>query len=351
MARAKKKVNPSKLFTIGIDLGGTKVAAALVDRSGRPLSEVRKPTVPPTLHGLDPRRITLPPAPQEVRAHIRYVVNSMADAVIEAAGDSRVFAKANDLLGIGLASAGPMNLLKGTLENPSNFIGWKKVPLVALLETELAKRGFNVKVSFQNDAMAAALGEGWTGRARDCTTYVMITLGTGIGTGVIFNGQPAQSHGMGSEWGHLLANGVGLTAHPETFYERSVEGLASGTGLIRRAKARGFEGDSAADLAVAARKGDRLALEIFAGASEGLATLFYSLSLGFHPEKFVVTGGLLPIRDLFLPQAIELYRIVMKKKNPLFLAPVQISKLGNRAGVIGAARLPRLAFGSGLLED
>jgi glucokinase len=349
MARAKRKVSPPKPFTIGIDLGGTKVAAALVDQNGRPLSEVRKPTVPPALHGLDPRQITLPPAPQDVRAHIRYVINSMADAAIEAADGSRVLAK--NILGIGLASAGPMDLLKGTLENPSNFIGWKKVPLVALLEAELTKRGFNAKVSFQNDAMAAALGEGWIGRAHGCATYVMITLGTGIGTGVIFNGQPAQSHGMGSEWGHLLANCAGLTAHPETFYERSVEGLASGTGLIRRAKARGFEGDSAADLAAAARKGDRLALEIFAGASEGLATLFYSLSLGFHPEKFIVTGGLLPIRDLFLPQAIELYRIVMKKKNPLFLAPVQISKLGNRAGVIGAARLPRLAFGPGFLED
>jgi glucokinase len=325
-------------YTIGIDLGGTKVAAALIDRNGHLLYEVRKPTVPTHLEHLDPRRASSrPPSPAQVREHVRYVIKAMTEAALEAAQDHE-----NEILGIGLASAGPMNIEEGTLNNPANFKGWKRVPLVALLEESLAKQGLKKPVAFQNDAIAAALGEGWVGQAKGCSTYAMITLGTGIGTGVIFNGHPAQSSGMGSEWGHIIADAVGIGKEPQRFYERSVEGLASGTGLIKRAKALGFKGESAADLALAAEKGNRIAKEGFKGASEGLAALFFNLSLGFHPEKFVVTGGMLPIRQYFLPQAIALYRDLMKRQGPDFLAPVQIAKLGNLAGVIGAARLPHL---------
>lgn len=260
----------------------------------------------------------------------------MADAVVECA------AQAGSLLGVGLASAGPMNIFEGTLDNPANFAGWKIVPLVSMLDEELRRRKIRTRVHFQNDAIAAALGEGWVGSASGCETYAMITVGTGIGSGVIFNGRPAQSKGMGSEWGHMLAHAPGLIGDEENLYERTVEGLASGTGLIRRAKKRGFKGESAADLAVAATAGDPLALEIFAGGSEALAALMFSLSLGFNPEKFVVSGGMLAIKEHFLPRAIELYRTLMKRKAPSFLAPVQTAKLGTKAGVIGAARLPLL---------
>lgn len=335
---SKQKAN----YTVGIDLGGTKVAAALVDDQGRILSEVHKRTVPPWMQSMDPRRITRRPRKAEVEAHIEYVVSTMAEAAAEIAEPIRGRMIKGRILGIGLASAGPMNIQKGTLEYPANFVGWKKVPIVDLLAQELKQYGFKEKVSFQNDAIAAALGEGWIGRAKERQTFATITVGTGIGSGVIFNGRPAQFAGMGSEWGHLIANAPGISMHPETLYERTVEGLASGTGMIRRAKARGFYGSTTQELATAARNGDLIAREIFLGASEGLATLFYGLSLGFHPEMLIITGGLLGVREFFLPQAIEIYRDLMKRKNPEFLAPVRISKLGNRAGVIGAARLPWL---------
>lgn len=334
-------------FTIGIDLGGTKVAASLVDAEGRILSETRLPTVPPWMKEQDPRTAIKAPSPAQVRRHIQYVVEAMADAVLESTAPlrsehTRPSAVADQILGIGLASAGPMNLEKGTLDYPSNFRGWKVVPLVALLKDALKKRGLQLDIAFQNDAIAAALGEGWVGRASGCSTYAMITVGTGIGTGVILNGRPAQSGGMGSEWGHMMIIAPGITKNRSDFNERSVEGLASGTGLIHRAKKRGFKGETAADLAVMARKGNKLALKLFEEASEALAALFYTLSLGFHPEKFVVSGGMIAIRDLFLPQAIEIYREMMKQKNPEFVSPIQVAELGNHAGVIGAARLPYL---------
>lgn len=301
-----------------------------------------KPTVPESLAQLDPRKSGAAPTSIQVAKHVRYVVDAMADAVVEAMIPLRSGIVRGEWLGVGLASAGPMNVNKGTLEFPSNFAGWKKVPLVARLEAALVKRKVRGKVSFQNDAIAAALGEGWIGLARNRSTYAMITVGTGIGTGVILEGRPAQSRGMGSEWGHMIVDVREISKNPADAYPHEAEGLASGTGLIRRARAKGFSGESAADLARAAEKGDRLAIETFAEGSEALAALFYSLSLGFHPEIFVVSGGMLAIKDLFLPQAITLYTKLIRARNPAFTTPVKISTLGTRAGVIGAARLPRL---------
>lgn len=331
-----KKQSRSDDFTVGIDLGGTKVATALVNSKGRILAETTHPTLPKDWRSQPAED----PTPKKVREHIQYVVETMTASTLE------VLAKApakGRLLGIGLASAGPMDVEKGFLNHPSNLRGWKTVPLVRLLKESLVAKKVKSDITFQNDAIAAALGEGWIGRAQGCETYAVITVGTGIGTGVILRGQPAQSRGMGSEWGHLLVNCSGLMNDHEDYEVRTVEGLASGTGLIARAKTQGFEGKRASDLAVAARIGNRIAQGVFNESSEALAALLYSLSLGFHPEKFVFSGGLLSIRDCFLPKTIELYKALMRTRYPDFLAPVQTAKLGSRAGVIGAARLPFMA--------
>ena len=334
-----KKAGRKSKYTIGIDLGGTKLAAALVDPQGKILSEAGRPTVPPELKDQDIRSGT-EPTPAQVKKHVSYLIEAMADAVVEAMGEN---CGPSEISGVGLAAAGPMNIFKGTLDHPSNFKGWKVVPIVSLLGEALKKRGIRAPISFQNDAIAAALGEGWVGRARDCSTYAMVTVGTGIGSGVIFNGLPAQSAGMGSEWGHMLSHAPGIGTEPERYYERSVEGMASGTGIILRAKAKGFKGETASDVAAAARGGDKLAQQIFEEAAEALACLFYTLSMGFHPEKFVVSGGMLALKELFLPRAIELYQDLIKRSYPDFKTPVQVAQLGTKAGVIGAARLPHLA--------
>lgn len=334
----RTRTETKRTFTVGIDLGGTKVAAALVDDRGRIVKESRRATVPPWMANLDPRTLEKPDS-KDVRRHIDYVITAMAEATLEC---TEALPPKTKLLGVGLASAGPMDIGKGTLVNPSNFRGWKKVPLVSLLREKLAASRLKTRIEFQNDAIAAAIGEGWTGVAKGKQTYAVITVGTGIGTGVIFNGKPAQSRGMGSEWGHALAFAPGMMKEPATIREREVEGLASGTGLARRARAMGLSFESAAEIATAASAGDAKAKELFEGASEALAALFYTLSLGFHPEVFAVSGGMLAIREHFLPQAIELYRNVMTASGPDFLTPIRIAKLGTKAGVIGAARLPRL---------
>lgn len=346
-ARSKTSATSKKQthdFTIGVDLGGTKVAVALVDSTGRIVRETSRPVTPadkPELDPLDPYQ----PKPLEVRKHIDYVTFSMADAAREVC-EALSKSDRKRILGVGLASAGPMDIHKGLLLDVSNIKGWKKVNIVDGLANSLTKHGMRDYVSsgigFQNDAIAGALGEGWVGQAKKCKTYVMVTVGTGIGTGVILNGRPAQSNGMGSEWGHVISDVRGFSKRANRPYDSECEGFASGTGLVRQAKLRKWEFENARQIAEAARRKDKKALELFMNCSEALAGLFYTLSLGFNPEVFSVSGGMVSIQEFFLPQAIAIYQEAIRVKYPVFEKKIAISKLGTKAGIVGAARLPRL---------
>ena len=170
----------------------------------------------------------------------------------------------------------------------------------------------------------------------------MITVGTGIGTGVILNGQPAQSQGSGSEWGHLVCNSNGLSKLLDDPDQCTPDGVASGTGLVKHAQRRGYGFTTARQVTEAAAKGHEGAKQLLLECSECLAGLFYSLSMGFNPEVMAVTGGMLAMQEFFLPQAIDLYQRAIRVKYPSFEKPIKISKAGPIAGVIGAARLPRI---------
>ncbi len=341
MPKAKKT---SKTYTIGVDLGGTKALAALVDSNGRILHQSTKPVTPPDMTHLDPRDPYQPTA-DEVKKHVAYVIESMTDAIVECA-QSLPASDRKMIRGLGLASAGPMDLGKGLLIDSSNMKGWKRVALVEKLKNACAKRALPPALKksaiFQNDAVAAALGEGWTGVAKSKSTYVMITVGTGIGTGVILNGRPAQSNGRGAEWGHLICNSNGFSKRLDDPDQSSPDGISSGTGLVRHAQRRGYEFTTARQITEAAASGDKRAKELLLESSEALAALFYSLSMGFNPEIFAVTGGMLAMKEFFLPQAIEIYQKAIRVKYPAFEKPIKLSKLGTQAGVIGAARLPYL---------
>ncbi len=330
-------------YTIGLDLGGTKIAAALVDQAGRILKQTSRPVMPPSMPQLDPRD-PYQPTRAEVRKHVDHVVKAMADAAREVAGALSLIERRR-IRGIGLASAGPMDIDKGLLIDVSNMKGWKKVSIVQKLKDACLAQDLQAfvkrPIGFQNDAIAAALGEGWIGLAKKANTYIMITVGTGIGTGVILNGRPAQSKGMGSEWGHIIGDIRGFSMRAHRAYDSEVEGIASGTGLVRQAQLRGWNFESGQQIAEAARAGDKQALELLMHCSEALAGLFYTLSLGFNPEIFAVSGGMLGISELFLPQAISIYREAIRSKYPAFEKPIRVSKLGLKAGVIGAARLAR----------
>lgn len=309
----------AKTLYVGIDLGGTKSAAGLVTAQGKIIASNSLPTFPEG----------------KSRATVHGLAEQLADltlSVIPKKDFSRIAA-------VGIASAGPMNVEEGVLLNPTNLAGWKRVPLVALVKKALHKRRLRVPIYFQNDAIAAALGEGWVGAARGMQTYAVITVGTGIGSGLVFRGQPAQFGGMGSEWGLgiLSLESVRLQSDP---WLGSTEAFASGTGILRRAQALGFGGRSLKELSLVLRAEKKYAA-LFDDAALALAILSHNLSLGFHPQAILFTGGVMNLREYFFPQLKTNYAQLMKN-NPLFKTIIKPAKLGNEAGVIGAARLALL---------
>lgn len=318
-------------YTIGLDLGGTKLNAALVDHKGKIVQQQRYLLVN-DYHARSPKQ------------SIANIVDRLAEACVFV---SKGYAK-RQIVGVGLASAGPINAETGKLVHPANYPGWGIVSLKQKLETALKKRRFARSVAFQNDAMAAALGEGWSGRASGLQNYMMVTVGTGIGTGTIFHGKPTQFRGMGGEWGHQIVaidryrKGKGHNG----FYPATLEGIASGTGIITRArKELGFKGDSVQDLllhmrALSERKRAGY-LHLFDDGAVALAALCFNTTVGLNVERIFFTGGMMHVKRLFFAETKRVYRqmCLANKTKPVLL---QESKLGNNAGVIGAARLVHL---------
>lgn len=314
-------------YSVGLDLGGTKLGAALVDEKGK-IMAFRKETI------LDLKRKNTPAEGQ------RKIVSLMADMVFEFQQKYPEFFLRNVFSGIGLASAGPLNAQTGCLINPMNFSGWKIVPIRKMLEQSLKRRGFSYPVFFQNDAIAAAFAEGWIGRAQGLKSYAAITIGTGIGTGVIFQGLPVQTHGMGSEFGHVIVES-GLIQNPrDDLREWTVEGIASGTGILRRAQNLGFRGKEIEELVEAVQSGDHQYISLFDDAADALAVLCYNLSIGFNAEKILISGGLIKVRELYFERLKKRYNALVNAMNPAFKTNIQIAKCLNKAGVIGAAYLP-----------
>lgn len=326
MKKATKKTRrrrPQSSYTIGFDLGGTKLAAALVRGDGEIIDYVKIPV-----------HLKNQPSAKKAQNH---VISLMGELALDFKRRYPQFCTGPRFRGVGLASAGPLNVQTGTLIYPVNFRGWKIVPVQKLLQQELKRRGFSSTVFFQNDAMAAALAEGWVGGAHGKKSFAVITVGTGIGSGVILNGRPCQSGGAGSEFGHTLVDLRPLQRDPSSRARHSVEGLASGTGLLRRAQEMGFKGSSVEELILEKDPRYQALLDDMAWA---LAVLCYNLSIGFHLEAIYLSGGLIKIKKLFLPALQRHYRQLIRDFNPLFACPIQVARAKNKAGVLGAAFLP-----------
>ncbi|UOF00662.1 ROK family protein [Bdellovibrio reynosensis] len=316
-----------KTYTIGFDLGGTKLAAALLDNNGTMLDFIKVP--------VDMKR-----EKSAVQTQKR-VIGLMADIALDFKQRFPKETTGKNFLGIGLASAGPLNAAEGKLIHPVNYPGWKIVPIRDLVEKEVVKRGFKTKVYFQHDATAAALAEGWVGGGAGMSSFAVVSVGTGVGSGVIFNGFPAQSRGMGSEYGHTIVDFKKLQESPDKLHHCTVEGVASGTGLLRRAKEMGFQGSSVEEL-VASK--DAKYQVLFKEMSWALACLCYDLSIGYNLERIFLSGGLIKIKNLYFNDLKSHYKRMIQQMNPAFECKIEVAKTKNHAGVLGAGYLPYLAL-------
>ncbi|HZR94150.1 MAG TPA: ROK family protein [Gaiellaceae bacterium] len=287
---------------LGLDIGGTKLAAGVVDADGH-------------VHGF----AVAPSEPERGSDDGLTRLFELGRRALEASG------LAVDSIGIGCG--GPLDSEKGVLVAPLHLTGWRDVPVV-----ELAERAFGVRAVLDNDATAAAAAEHRFGAGRGTQSMVYLTLSTGVGGGVVLDGRVFRgSTGNGGELGHVTIDWRGRPCRG-CGRRGCLEAYVSGTSIAERAEEAGLRGATAADVADAARVGDPAAAKVWRETCEALASGITSIANLFEPELVVVGGGvsrqgehlLGPVRELVEAKVIHAVRVVQ-------------SSLGDRVGVAGAA--------------
>lgn len=310
-----------KTYALGFDLGGTKLAAGLVDRDGKVLAERREPA-----------RIGEGPAA------VLEQFARMADA-LRAELPARHRGRK---LRVGIASAGPLDPDNGDLLDPTNYAltgggTWGRYPLGRRVSARL-----KLPVTVENDAAAAALAEAWIGAGRRTQDLLVLTLGTGVGNGMIVGGELVRTGGrLHPEASHIPINADDRSAPCGCGNFGCIEAYLSGPNFARRA---GFATGEA--VVTAARAGDAKALAAFENYSDRLALALNAYAILYSPSVVVLTGGFERAADLFLPRAtIRLRELLARllESTPQLLPKITRSKLKNRAGIIGAARTAFIA--------
>jgi glucokinase len=216
---------------------------------------------------------------------------------------------------------------------------------------DLMQKRIGLPVFVDNDANVAALAEFLFGAARGARNVVMLTIGTGIGGGLILDGEIYRgSIGGGAELGHIVIVEDGLPCQGNCPNHGCVETYASGTAIAREGKAAAErDPDSALGKALAegpivgktvtqlAMNGDKAAAEVVANAGRHLGVALASLANIFDPDVFVIGGGVSAVGDLLLDPARE--ELQARALPPMNKAPVQLAELGPEAGMIGAAAM------------
>ncbi len=194
-----------------------------------------------------------------------------------------------------------------------------------------------LKTYLENDATAATIGEHWMGASKGIDNVVGVTLGTGVGGGLIINGLPLRGKdGTAGEIGHVCVEPEG---HPCGCGSRGcVEQYASGTAIIRMARESGLDVASSWDVYELAMKGDEKAREVFATMGKYLGIVFAGLVNVFNPEMFVIGGGVSSGWDLFIDH-VEKEVEERAFDAPAKRAQIVRAELGEDAGILGAARV------------
>jgi glucokinase len=249
------------------------------------------------------------------------------------------------LLGVGVGSTGPVDALTGVIVNPGTLPGWEDVPLVAWLE-----KYFTAPAFLDNDAAVAALGEYWMGAGRGVSHLYAVTLGTGIGTSCVIDGQTYRgAGGFHPEGGHQVIDPGGPLCYCGA--HGCWESLASGTAIAREArKASEVHTDTlllvlaggdprqidARMVAEAALQGDPLARGVIGRAAEYFAIGIFNLLMLFFPEVIVLSGGVMHSSELFMP---AIHRAVENATPylPTHQVDIRLAQLGYYAGIYGAA--------------
>lgn len=313
------------MYAIGIDIGGTKIAGALVDAQGAIILEERVPS----------------PAGDP---------DAMVDAVV---GLIERLSADHEVIGAGVAAAGFIDADQSTIIYAPN-ISWRNEPFKAKLEAKL-----DIPVIIENDANAAAWAEFRYGAGRGYKHMIMLTIGTGVGGAVIADSRMLRGgFGIAGELGHIrvVPNGLlcGCGQHG------CLESYASGSALLRAAKALAASGEpegqrlkeieteagqlTGLEVYKAILENDPGALRVLRELGSWLGQAIGSLVAVLDPEMVVIGGGVSAAGDLLLDPIREAYRAHLPAQGFRPELKITAAEFVNDAGVVGAADLVRVAF-------
>lgn len=315
-------IDLSKQVALGIDIGGTNTKYGLVNHRGEILEKGSIKT----------------DAYPEVQEFIEALYEKVAPLIMKHCGQRHF-----DGIGVGAPNA---NFYTGTIEQAPN-LRWKGIIPFAKLMTEK----FDVPCKMTNDANAAALGEMMFGAARGMKDFIMMTLGTGVGSGIVSNGQLIYGHdGFAGELGHTVVK-PGGRKHWSTGSEGTLEAYASATGITITAKKMRAEFPNSMlneypeeeinskIVYECAKKGDPTAIEVFRYTGQKLGEALANFVMFSSPEAILLFGGVIKAGDLIMkPTKLHMERNLL----PIFRNKVRLvfSELDEAdAAILGASAL------------
>ncbi|HET9181063.1 MAG TPA: ROK family protein [Candidatus Angelobacter sp.] len=319
-------------FSIGVDLGGTNLRIAAIDTNGAQMEVISVPSH--VDHGRE-EVIT------KLTAHVRTLIHK--------------YSSAGRFLGLGIGVPGIIDLETGTIHSAANLPGWQGYAARSDLESKL-----QVPVILENDANCAALGEKWLGAGRGVEDLCMITLGTGVGGGFVFTGKPWHGVlGMAGEIGHTTVIPEGRPcncgnhgcleqyASATAIRQAALEYLNHGKSPCLSAAAERDPQLSARTVHACAQAGDVAAKEIFEMVGKAIGIALANLINSFNLPMYVIGGGVSRAWDQFSPAMFRelnersiVYRAGEEQKLRHRSTEIKPAELQDRAGLLGAARLP-----------
>lgn len=302
-------------YSIGMDLGGTNLRAAAIDKSGTLLEKISEPT------------------------RFEQGRDAVIDDIVASISKLRDSYGAEGLSGIGVGVPGFIRMKEGLITNSNNLPYLENVPIRDVLSDRL-----HTRVILENDANAAALGECWIGAGRDVEDLVLLTLGTGIGGGIISGGRIIRGNvGMAGEMGHIsvVPNGNPCGCGNQGCLEKH----ASATAVTAMARLMQLGEDLTSEdiykLAKQDTEAGGKARMVWQVAGEALGMAMAALINTFNFPLYLLSGGMLPAWEFFAPHMI---RVAMQRSYTFRATAgetrITQATLGNLAGLYGAAYLP-----------
>ncbi|MEZ0393261.1 MAG: ROK family protein [Pseudobdellovibrionaceae bacterium] len=293
---------------LSFDIGGTKIAAAVIGEQGQFFSEKKIAT------------------PIQSWPEARQALVELGKGIL---------AEHPEIKACGISSAGPLHAASGRLLFPTNMMAWGEVDLTRELQTE-----FGIPVQLENDAAAAVIGEHWLGEFKNSSSLLMITLGTGLGVGLMVDHELSRGgRGFHPEGGHLLLQLGDDSALCACGNFGCAEAYLAGSHFLRRARLRFQDpGLTPETLIEKAKTQDPLAMELFENYSLRLAQFIFNYMMLSYPYAVVLGGSFAQSSAYFLPRTFSHLDRFLEKRPSDWMPKISVSQLNN-AGLLGAAKL------------